>query len=227
MAFAALHKQRVVCEWESGAMDIVTELAPGLTDDTWQMWPFQGRIVACRLDGAVWRPASRVTCTHFVAAKPLQKPMDIQGFGVVAHMGRLGYATIMTQAQGDCGIESLLVLADARRSQKERSAMRRRLQAFLRDYAGDPVWHAAFWAAGELLPAPASAVVEQDKRQRQTSKPSAKPAIVDEKSNAIGQHVDPPKENHASIVMCDETNLPLRTAILWSAGVTEPTDVFF
>ena len=128
MAFCALKKQRVILQLESGTVDVVGELAPALMDATWKVAPFQGRMVACRRVGEVWHPASWATCRHFVAAKPLGEPLPLHGDGVVSHMGRLGFATIMTQAKGDCGVESLLVLCDHRRGPREILVLRRQLQ---------------------------------------------------------------------------------------------------
>ena len=67
----------------------------------------------------------------------MQEPLHLHGSGVVAHMGRLGFSTIMAQANGDCGIESLLLLADSRRGPGERVALRKRMQTFLRSVARD------------------------------------------------------------------------------------------
>ena len=53
MAFAVMHKQRVILHLVEGATDIVAELAPALIDRSWKVAPFPGRIVACRLAGAV------------------------------------------------------------------------------------------------------------------------------------------------------------------------------
>ena len=100
----------------------------------------------------VWHVACWKTCTHYVASQPLQHELPLHGVGVVAHMARLGYATIMTEANGDCGIESLLVLANSRRGPMERTSLRRRLQEFMQAAACSPVWHAAYAAAGEILP---------------------------------------------------------------------------
>ena len=62
----------------------------------------------------------------------------------------------MTQSNGDCGIESLLILADSRRGPTERSASRERLQRFFDESADGPAWQDAFLAAGEVTPAAAA-----------------------------------------------------------------------
>ena len=111
-----------------GEVDVVGDLAPALMDATWKLAPFEGRMVACRRVGNVWHPATLSTCIHFAAAKPLGGPLALCGDGVVSHMGRLGYATIMTQALGGCGVEPLLVLCDARRGPSETRVLRRQLQ---------------------------------------------------------------------------------------------------
>ena len=131
-----------------GTIDVAADLAPSIMDATWNMAPFPGQVVACCLVGAVWQPATLETCVHFVAAMTLQSHLPLRGSGVVAHMGRQGFATIMTQANSDCGIESLLVLADSRRGPMERSALRERMQRFLCNAARDPAWQDAFIAAG-------------------------------------------------------------------------------
>ena len=78
MAFCALRKQRVLCELQDGELDVMDpEFAPRLMDATWKVKPFQGRIVACKMVGSVWQPASWKTCTHFVAAKPLERPFPL------------------------------------------------------------------------------------------------------------------------------------------------------
>ena len=160
MAFCAVHKRRVVLQLAEGTIDIMSSLAPMLMDCTWKLAAFDGRLVACKLVGAVWCPASLATCSHFVAAKPLREPLLIRGGGVIPVMARLGFATIMTSANGDCGIESLLVLCNGRRGPVERNALRRQLQAFMHSVSMVPAWHDAFVVAGEVLPE-SSAVAEK------------------------------------------------------------------
>ena len=126
--FLCSEKQRLLLQLQSGTLDVVGELAPSVMYATRKDYPSQGRLVACRRVGQVWHPASWDTCSQFVAAKPLGEPLPLHGDGVVSHMGRLGFATIMTQAKGDCGVESLLVLCDHRRGPREILVLRRQLQ---------------------------------------------------------------------------------------------------
>ena len=151
-------------------------------------------------------------------------------------MGRLGFSTILTQANGDCGIESLLVLADERRGPRERLALRRCLQQFLVDVSDDPAWHAAWVSAGETIPDPEEPAsihggggslpetlpaVAQD-----ASKMPSQGGLAEQKEVAQGQDLAPPKTNAAPIRLADETNPALRAAILWSTGLKNPTRGF-
>ena len=90
IAFCALIKQRVILRLEAGDLDVVASLAPAVMDSSWKLMPLPGRIVACKLEGALWKVASFETCTHYVAAKPLEHPWPLHGDGVVAHMGHFG-----------------------------------------------------------------------------------------------------------------------------------------
>ena len=76
----------------------------------------------------------------------------MRGVGVVAHIGRLGFSVLHTQANGDCGIDALLILAESRCGVLERNALRKKMQAFVREVEGKPAWQDAFFAAGELIP---------------------------------------------------------------------------
>ena len=78
--------------------------------------------------------------------------MALRGDGAVAHMGRRGFAVFHTEGNGDCGIESLLIIEDSGRRLVDCTALRKRMQAFMLDVAGDPAWQDAFRAAGELIP---------------------------------------------------------------------------
>jgi len=89
MAFSAMKTQRIIFQLEEYILDVLSELAPALLYLTWQVSPFEGRMVACRLVGSVWHPASWATCKHFVAAKPLGEALPLRCDRVVAHMGRL------------------------------------------------------------------------------------------------------------------------------------------
>ena len=113
----------------------MSDLAPGLLDLSWKVSPFDGRIVATKLVGTVWHVATWESCTHFVVAQPLGAELALHGDGVVAHMGRLGYATLMTQAKGDCGVESLLLLSDSIRGAGPGIVLRKQLQRFLQGVA--------------------------------------------------------------------------------------------
>ena len=64
MAFCAMNKQRVVVQMEEGTFDPIADLAPRLIDKTWNMEPFCGRLVMCRMVGRVWQTACWKTCTH-------------------------------------------------------------------------------------------------------------------------------------------------------------------
>ena len=152
MAFAAMNKQRVLVQFVEGETDVVGGLNPQVMDATWSLWPFPGRIVACHMVHGEWFLAGWANCTHYVAAMPLEDTLGLGGHGVVAQLGRLGYATVFTVTNGDCGIESLLILANRRRGPAERIALRRSLAEFLRASAAAPAWHDAWGAAGELLP---------------------------------------------------------------------------
>ena len=247
IAFCTLQKQRAILQLESGTLDVVAELAPSLMDSTWELMPFEGRIVACKLVGSVWQPASLVTCRHFVAAKPLGHALHLHGDGVVAHMGRLGFAAVMTQANGDCGIESLLVLADRRRGEPERLTLRKHLQQFLYNVAEQQLWHDIFAAAGETVaefeyapvkhpPGDSSAMAEcaevevapvpftgghgeslHNKASAEVESPAPCEVIV---SQGISEKTALP------VKMADATDSALRAAISWSAGVSSPTAGF-
>ena len=140
MAFCAMQKRRVVMQVSEGTLDVIGELAPALLDPV-AVWPaFPGRLVACRMDHGVWHVASWRDCTHFVASMPLPNTLRLPGKGVVAFMARQGFATLMTQANGDCGVEALLLLSASRRGAAERTALRQRLHDFLRAAGADAAW---------------------------------------------------------------------------------------
>ena len=173
--------------------------------------------------GEVWHTACWKTCTHYVAAQPLQHELPLHGSGGVAHMARLGYATIMTEANGDCGIEALLVLANSRRGPLERTGLRRRLQEFMRAAACSSVWQAAYLAAGETLPAylaagEAGKVAQQGRKAdiRGGGDPCKPPAMTKVESTNL---CNPPASAAGPIVMADTANPALRAAILWSVAI--------
>ena len=231
MAFCGMNKQRVVVQLEEGTVDPIANLAPRLIDKTWNMQPFAGRMVACRMVCGVWQVACWRTCTHYVAAAPLQHELPLQGVGVVAQMARLGYATIMTEANGDCGIESLLLLANSRRGPMERTSLRRRLQEFMQAAACSPVWHDAYAAAGELPESRALDIRgggatasgnEEEPQGRKADTGGGGAMTVAESTNPC----NPPASAAGPIVMADSANPALRDAILWSVGLKKPTDGF-
>ena len=241
MAFCAMYKQRVVVQLEEGTVDPIADLAPRLIDKTWNMQPFPGRLVVCRMvssirGGGVWHTACWKTCTHYVAAQPLQHELPLHGSGVVAHMARLGYATIMTEANGDCCIEALLVLANSRRGPMERTSLRRRLQEFMQAAACSSVWQDAYLAAGEVLPEKRIRVGEATASGNEEAAPQGRkadirgggdpckpPAMTKVEST---NPCNPPASAAGPIVMADTANPALRAAILWSVGLERPTDSF-
>ena len=234
MAFCAMHKQRVVVQLEEGTLDPIADLAPALQDKTWSRQPLAGRMVLCRLrGGGVWHTASWETCSHYVAAQPLQGELPLRGVGVVAHMARLGYGTIMTEANGDCGIESLLVLANSRRGPSQRIALRRRLQEFMQAVASSPVWHDAYIAAGEVLPEKHTVVLplsnDLKPMQPQADIRDGGALTLADGSMTLVESIQPcnPCASAAeAIVMPDGANQEFQAAILWAVGLDKPTDGF-
>ena len=236
MAFCAMHRRRAIFQLESGTLDIMSALAPAIIDDSWSMSPFEGRVVACRMVRAVWHVASWSTCVHFVAAKPLPEPMHLRGSGVVAHMGRQGYATAFTQANGDCGIESLLLLANSRRGPCENLALRKMLQGFLHDVAEDPKWQDAFRSAGEVIPDTERQAIAVDEGGADIRDGTS--AVVECKATtpsppaALAQNTEnsPPSKTCSRIVPLEtvsEVNPALRDAISWYTGMATHSDGFY
>ena len=215
MAFCAIHKKRVIVQMMEGTLDPIAVLAPRLVDATWQMEAFAGRLVVCRMLSGVWHTACFQTCTHYVASLPLTAALPAPGVGVVAQMARRGQATVMTESNGDCGIEALLVLAHSGRGALERTALRRRLQSFLQEAAASPVWHDAYIAAGELAPAREPQTRKADIRGRgaMTLAESTNPCTT--RAHAAG-----------AMVMADCASQALQAAILWAAGLKKPSDGF-
>ena len=237
MAFCAVHKRRVVLQLEDGTVDVMSSLVPMLMDSTWNLAPFEGHLVACKLVGSVWHPATFATCTHFVATKPLREKMQVPGDGVVAVMARLGFATIMTTDNGDCGIESLLVLCNARRGQVERNALRRQLQTFMHSVSTIPAWHDAFLAAGEILPdnQPPAVVSSAVAEAPHTNDAIAESSAVAEKEKPASSEpqdaADAPSSAGKNIMPCDlvaadEKDPVLRAAVAWPDGLKKPSAAF-
>ena len=243
MAWCAMNKQRVVVQLEEGTVDPIADLAPRLLDKTWSRQPLAGRLVVCRMDAGVWHVASWRTCTHYVAAKPLQGEMSLQGVGVVAHMGRLGYATMLTETNGDCGIECFLLLTGSRRGPAQRIALRRRLQEFLQAASHSPVWHDAYIAAGEVPQQPSTDIRDggallQDMRTLTNDEEPQQPQAdicdggaltLPDGSMTQTQSIVPCNDRASAtgpIVMADGAKEGLRAAILWAVGLDKPTDGF-
>ena len=161
-------------------------------------------------------------------------------------MGRLGFAAVMTQANGDCGIESLLVLADHRRGQPERLTLRKRLQQFLYNVAEQHVWHDIYAAAGETVaeiedapvkhpPDDSSAMAEYTEMEvamaeyaemEVASTGGVGESSHDDSSAVVEPHATCDVVVSQGIKMADTTDCALRAAISWSAGVASPTAGF-
>ena len=235
-SWPSVASKRIIFQLEEGTLYVMSDLALGLMDLSWSVPPFDGRIVATKLVGTVWHVATWESCTHFVVAKPLGEELPLHGDGVVAHMGRLGHATLMTQAKGDCGIESLLLLSDSRRGAGPGIALRKEMQRFLQDVAGDEKWHDAFAAAGEVVtggpnnrsegatteapsttsPAVAGLIPSARKLVSISNVWVAQPSTELVLSGDTGPHTQ----------MEDASPSALKSAIAWMSGLTKPCEGF-
>ena len=83
-----------------------------------------------------WVASGMAGLSHYVAGLRLGRRMPAVGGTVAQHCMRHGYAPVMTKANGDCGIESMLILAGARRGAQENQRLRHTLADLMASKAG-------------------------------------------------------------------------------------------
>lgn len=96
-----------------------------------------------------WVASGMVGLSHYVAGLRLGCRMPAVGGAVKQHCLRHGYAPVMTMANGDCGIEAMLIVAGAKRGPQEAQRLRRTLADFMTTKAGAVEWQQAFKALQE------------------------------------------------------------------------------
>ena len=96
-----------------------------------------------------WVASGMVGLSHYVAGLRLGYRMPAVGGAVKQHCLRHGYAPVMTMANGDCGIDAMLIVAGAKRGPQEAQRLRRTLADFTTTKAGAVEWQQASQALQE------------------------------------------------------------------------------
>ena len=142
---AFLRAEAFLCLLE-GRLDVTTAHAPFLHDGTWTPTPYPITVIACTWCRAskAWVPGTFYNTGHYVCGQPIPKAYDPGGSSLAAWCARNALVPVMTCANGDCGIDALLVLENSPRDAERRQALRLELCAHMVCISTDARWQEVF-----------------------------------------------------------------------------------
>ena len=201
-----------------GLVDIVNAFAPLICTHRWAREPCAHVIVGCQADEeeegphAAWIPCGMAGVSHFIAGLAMGSSMDAVGRNVRDHCLRNGFAPVMTVANGDCGLDAMLIIAGVSRSPLERVRLRCKLSDFMITKAEEVPWQEAFLVLQEhepgLVQPTALAVVAVDDTA----------AAVVAADPAAASELEPPPLPPPADRPEDDFRRRLRAAVAWASG---------
>jgi hypothetical protein len=153
VAFCSIHKRRLMMLMPDGEIDIAMAFAATLLDETWTLVPFARLVVPVARGGGHWCMCSYAEATHFMAAVPAER-RQVEGVSAFAEGARKGYHILTTVADGNCGPDALLAVANMPRNRVAMHGLRLQIRGVLFANAGSPVWHGIAAACQEMPAAP-------------------------------------------------------------------------
>ena len=158
---------------------------------------------------------------HFIAGLAMGSAMDARGQNVRDHCLRNGFAPVMTVANGDCGVDAMLIIAGVSRSSLDRLRLRCKLSDFMIAKAEEVPWQEAFLALqehepGPVQPAAAAAAVGETSSAIVTVDDTA--AAVVAVDPAAAQDCQPPPLPPPAQGPGDDFRRRLQAAVAWASG---------
>ena len=158
IVFADMRKRDVLLQVRDGYHSVAEAFAPWLIDSDWAAAPFPMNVVVCtRGGGGQWLPGYLGAAGHFIGGQPSSRALPMDGDTVQSHCMRNGMFPVMTVADGDCGLDVLVMLDGGMRTVAARSALRLEMCEHMRIRANDVRWQDLWIALQERLRAPAGA----------------------------------------------------------------------
>ena len=161
LVFCSLRRRRVFLCLSEGWVDVTTAHAPFLHDGAWTPTPYPVTIIACTRspESNAWVPGTFYNTGHYVCGQPIPKAYDPGGSSLAAWCARNALVPVMTCANGDCGIDALLVLEGSPRGAERRQALRLEICAHMVHISIDARWQDVFrnlevWPEAALTPPP-------------------------------------------------------------------------
>ena len=202
-----------------GLVDVVAAFAPDVIVHPCLRGPCANVLVGCRGDEhddgphPVWIPSGMAGLSHLIAGLAMGSAMACTGCSVRDHCLRHGFAPVMTVANGDCGIDAMLVIAGAPRKAPDRQRLRNELHDFMTAKATDMTWQTAFLSLQEHDPPVREAIASASHELVEGA--AAADAAGDVTGDADAQEPPlPPPPAHPG----DDATARLRAAVAWASG---------